>query len=126
MPLRPGGFGSNCSAHRPFERVHQEYREIVLRRDGFRMVGPKAPLDAFEQLLLDSRSAVIIVVGQPQLAQAASGRDTNSSNIFISSATNQGKGNMLLFPNERTNKSRGRIACQARLGGLLRYYSRAA
>jgi hypothetical protein len=38
----------------------------------------------------------------------------------------QGKGNVLLFPTAMTATSSGRIGCRERLGGLLRYYSRAA
>ena len=38
----------------------------------------------------------------------------------------QGKGNVLLFPIAMTTTSSRRIDCRERLGGLLRYYSRAA
>ena len=38
----------------------------------------------------------------------------------------QGKGNVLLFPTAMTTSSGRRIGCRERLGGLLRYYSRAA
>ena len=38
----------------------------------------------------------------------------------------QGKGNVLLFPAATAAKSGRRIGCRERLGGLLRYYSRAA
>jgi hypothetical protein len=45
---------------------------------------------------------------------------------FHMERNHQGKGNMLLFPVARTNTSGRRINCRTRLGGLLRYYSRAA
>jgi hypothetical protein len=45
---------------------------------------------------------------------------------FHMERNHQGKGDMLLFPAARTNKSGRRINCRTRLGGLLRYYSRAA
>jgi putative transposase len=45
---------------------------------------------------------------------------------FHRERNHQGKGNVLLFPAVRKNKSEGQIDCHARLGGLLRYYSRAA
>jgi hypothetical protein len=45
---------------------------------------------------------------------------------FHMERNHQGKGNMLLFPAARANTSGRRIKCRARLGGLLRYYSRAA
>jgi hypothetical protein len=38
----------------------------------------------------------------------------------------QGKGNALLFPTATMTTSGRRISCRERLGGLLRYYSRAA
>jgi len=38
----------------------------------------------------------------------------------------QGKGNVVLFPAAVTATSSSRISCRERLGGLLRYYSRAA
>jgi hypothetical protein len=40
----------------------------------------------------------------------------------------QGKGNRLLFPDmsEKRNQQRHSIECRQRLGGLLKYYSRAA
>jgi len=47
---------------------------------------------------------------------------------FHSERNHQGKGNRLLFPPEPSvpTASSGRVHCQERLGGLLRYYSRAA
>ena len=38
----------------------------------------------------------------------------------------QGKGNVLLFPEPNDSSSSGRVGCRKRLGGLLRYYHRAA
>jgi len=45
---------------------------------------------------------------------------------FHSERNHQGKGNVLLFPAAVTAASSGRLSCRERLGGLLRYYSRAA
>jgi hypothetical protein len=45
---------------------------------------------------------------------------------FHSERNDQGKGNVLLFPAAVTATSSGRLSCRERLGGLLRYYSRAA
>ena len=38
----------------------------------------------------------------------------------------QGLGNQLIQPGESVEKAEGRIRCSERLGGLLRYYHRAA
>jgi putative transposase len=45
---------------------------------------------------------------------------------FHSERNHQGKGNVLLFPSPPTITSRQNARCRERLGGLLRYYSRAA
>ena len=47
---------------------------------------------------------------------------------YHSERNHQGKGNRLLFPPEPSvpTASSGRVHCQERLGGLLRYYARAA
>ena len=46
---------------------------------------------------------------------------------FHSERNHQGKGNVLLFPEPNGHGRRGsRVECRKRLGGLLRYYSRAA
>lgn len=45
---------------------------------------------------------------------------------FHSERNHQGKGNVLLFPDPTTGTQRGSVRCRKRLGGLLRYYCRAA
>ena len=45
---------------------------------------------------------------------------------FHSERNHQGKGNVLLFPSPPTIPPRQNVRCRERLGGLLRYYSRAA
>lgn len=45
---------------------------------------------------------------------------------FHSERNHQGKGNVLLFPAPEEENHRRRVRCRERLGGLLRYYSRAA
>ena len=46
---------------------------------------------------------------------------------YHSERPHQGKGNMLLFPSEHQSEAEGhRIVCEERLGGLLKYYRRAA
>jgi hypothetical protein len=45
---------------------------------------------------------------------------------FHSERNHQGKGNALLFPAPATLTSRRQVRCRERLGGLLRYYCRAA
>ena len=45
---------------------------------------------------------------------------------FHSERNHQGKGNVLLFPSPPTTTPRQNVRCRERLGGLLRYYARAA
>jgi hypothetical protein len=45
---------------------------------------------------------------------------------FHSERDHQGKGNVLLFPSPPTTTPRQNVRCRERLGGLPRYYSRAA
>ena len=45
---------------------------------------------------------------------------------FHSERNHQGKGNVLLFPIPTTRRIGRGVHCRERLGGLLRYYSRAA
>ena len=45
---------------------------------------------------------------------------------FHAERNHQGKGNVLLFPYPATAPNRKSVHCRERLGGLLRYYSRAA
>ena len=42
-----------------------------------------------------------------------------------STRNHQGKGNLLLFPQEEARKT-GPVRCRERLGGLLKFYHRAA
>jgi hypothetical protein len=47
---------------------------------------------------------------------------------FHAERNHQGKGNVLLFPSSdrATSNGSGRVRCQERLGGLLKYYHREA
>jgi hypothetical protein len=46
---------------------------------------------------------------------------------FHGERPHQGKGNVLLFPTQRLEQTAdAQIVCRQRLGGLLRYYCRAA
>lgn len=66
----------------------------------------------------------LILVGESSLRRALNEYVSH----FHSERNHQGKGNVLLFP-EPTGpggSARGRVECRARLGGLLRYYARAA
>jgi putative transposase len=45
---------------------------------------------------------------------------------MASGTTNQGKGNVLLFPRGTNIRRNGPVQCRGRLGGLLRYYHREA
>ena len=45
---------------------------------------------------------------------------------FHSERNHQGKRNLLLFPSPARTTTRRSVRCRERLGGLLRYYSRAA
>src|SRR5687767_11157445 len=45
---------------------------------------------------------------------------------FDSERNHQGKGNILLFPQPGDTRKVGPVACSQRVGGLLRYYGRAA
>jgi hypothetical protein len=50
------------------------------------------------------------------------------ADLYHSERNHQGKGNHLLFPDagEKRNQQRRSIECRHRLGGLLKYYRRAA
>ena len=45
---------------------------------------------------------------------------------FHAERNHQGKGNVLLFPQDFAKRATGSIQCRERLGGLLRYYEREA
>ena len=45
---------------------------------------------------------------------------------FHAERNHQGKGNVLLFPQDLAQRGTGSVQCRERLGGLLRYYDREA
>ncbi len=45
---------------------------------------------------------------------------------FHAERNHQGKGNVLLFPQDLAKRTTGSVQCRERLGGLLRYYDREA
>ena len=65
----------------------------------------------------------LILFGEKPLQRAVS----NFLEHYHQERNHQGKGNLLLFPFTVPNSdSRGAVCCRERLGGLLKYYSRAA
>ena len=65
----------------------------------------------------------LILFGEQPLQRAVS----NFLEHHHQERNHQGKGNLLLFPaTVRESDSRGPLRCRERLGGLLKYYSRAA
>ena len=65
----------------------------------------------------------LILFGEPSLRRALAEYVTH----YHEERNHQGKNNLLLFPTpDRTCRSATEIACKQRLGGLLRYYTRAA
>jgi len=64
----------------------------------------------------------LILLGERSLHRAV----TEFVVHFHSERNHQGKGNALLFPAPATLTARGHVRCRERLGGLLRYYCRAA
>jgi transposase InsO family protein len=65
----------------------------------------------------------LILIGEGSLRRALNEYVAH----FHSERNHQGKGNVLLFPEPTDCASAGhRITCRQRLGGLLRYYARAA
>ena len=66
----------------------------------------------------------LILVGEGSLRRALNEYVAH----FHSERSHQGKGNVLLFPEPigPGGSDGGRVECRARLGGLLRYYTRAA
>ncbi len=63
----------------------------------------------------------LILFGETSLKRAV----TQFLGHYHLERNHQGKGNLLLFPEQKTRDGR-RIKCRGRLGGLLKYYSRAA
>jgi len=65
----------------------------------------------------------LILFGESSLRRAL----TNFCEHYHAERPHQGKGNVLLFPTQgQLQISDGRVLCKERLGGLLRYYYRAA
>ena len=101
----------------------------VLRSEGLRCLrlAPQSPnLNAFAERWVQSVKeeylSKLILFGEGLLRHALD----EFIEHFHMERNHQGKGNMLLFPAARTKQSGRRIKCHTRLGGLLRYYSRAA
>ena len=92
------------------------------------LLPPRSPnLNAFAERWIRSIKgeclSKLILFGEQSLRRAL----TEYLAHFHSERNHQGKGNVLLFP-ETSLEGRpdGRVACRKRLGGLLRYYARAA
>jgi hypothetical protein len=66
----------------------------------------------------------LILFGEDSLRRAV----TEFIEHFHAERNHQGKGNLLLFPAEKVgqHRTRSRVRCRQRIGGLLRYYSYAA
>jgi len=101
----------------------------VLASDGIRCLRlpPRSPnLNAFDERWVRSVKqeclSKLILFGENSLQRALSEFIAH----FHSERNHQGKGNVLLFPAPEEESHRRRVRCRERLGGLLRYYSRAA
>ena len=64
----------------------------------------------------------VILFGERSLRRALS----NYVDHFHSERNHQGKGNILLFPQNTDRGREGPVQCRELLGGLLRYYHREA
>lgn len=64
----------------------------------------------------------IILFGEGSLRRALEDYQVH----YHGERNHQGKGNLLLFPQEPTARTEGRIRCRRRLGGLLKFYHREA
>ena len=60
----------------------------------------------------------VILFGERSLRRAVS----EYVEHYHAERNHQGKGNILLFPRDRTGNREGPVQCRERLGGLLRYY----
>ena len=81
---------------------------------------PRGALGTFDQRGMLTK---LIVFGEHSLRRVVS----NFLEHYHQKRNHQGKNNLLLFPVPVPEAgSRGAICCQERLGGLLKYYSRAA
>ena len=101
----------------------------VLASEGIRCLKlpPRSPnLNAFAERWVRSVKqeclSRLILFGERSLQRAL----TEYIAHFHSERNHQGKGNRLLFPAPALAKSPRRLRCDQRLGGLLRYYRRAA
>ena len=101
----------------------------ILRDGGVEPVRlpPRSPnLNAFAERWVRSVKeeclSKLILFGEPSLRRALN----EYVQHFHSERNHQGKGNALLFSKPDDTRKVGRIACSHRLGGLLRYYARAA
>jgi putative transposase len=101
----------------------------VLRSEGVNCLAlpPQSPnLNAFAERWVRSVKeeclSKLILFGEDALKRALD----EFIKHFHSERNHQGKGNVLLFPAPMTATSNSRISCLERLGGLFRYYSRAA
>ena len=64
----------------------------------------------------------LILFGERSLRRALSEYVSH----FHAERNHQGKGNVLLFPQDDAKRGTGSVRCRERLGGLLRYYDREA
>ena len=103
----------------------------VLRSAGYKalMLPPRSPnLNAFaERWVMSVKQECLsrlILFGENSLRRALA----DFTEHYHSERNHQGKGNLLLFPAPplRPPTHRHTIRCRERIGGLLRYYSRAA
>jgi len=88
---------------------------------------PKSPnLNAFAERWVRSVKeeclSKLILFGESSLKRAL----TEFLSHFHFERNHQGKGNLLLFPEQRIPGVRKRVKCRQRLGGLLKYYTRVA
>jgi hypothetical protein len=101
----------------------------VLASEGIRCLRlpPRSPnLNAFAERWVRSVKqeclSRLILLGEHSLERALSDFIAH----YHSERNHQGKGNALLFPSPATETRRRTVRCRERLGGLLRYYCRAA
>jgi hypothetical protein len=95
-----------------------------------RLFGPSSAQSEFE-LLRGTLGAFsegrMFVPTHPVRGRRIGSRTGTILRTFPRRRNHQGKGNVLLFPEPiEGGLARGRVECRSRLGGLLRYYARAA
>jgi hypothetical protein len=99
--------------------------DMVAARQDFAM-NLKVLLNAFAERWVRSVKeeclSKFVLFGERSLRRAV----TEFVAHFHSEGNHQGKGNVLLFPAPATHTARRHVICRERLGGLLRYYCRAA